>query len=346
MQNPIASNRKGSKMDLKRSDPMSNTRYVKPQEHWGWPIALDLYLAGTGAGSFIIGVLMDWLGYSAYPSNALFLWGAVLVAIAAPFLILDLGIKQRFLNACLNPGSSWLSRGFLIISAFILVGMAVLVMSILPISGIEVGKVPFRIVEGAGLVLALATAIYTGMLLKSVKYVPLWNTGLLPLLFLTSALCTGSMIVIMSALGSDLVSGHHLGYSAAETLINVQRGILMVEAVLLGLFLFFAYRNSRQGERSVRLLLQGKLKVIFWAGIVVSIFCLPLILESLYSSAHPYFPFAAGLFLLGGDICLRLSIVSAGIKERPPLSNLMVVPDSSLLPGKAVDDSIFKEEVS
>jgi formate-dependent nitrite reductase membrane component NrfD len=43
----------------------------------------------------------------------------------------------------------------------------------------------------AGAVLALATGTYTGLLLAVIKAVPFWSTGIMPLLFVVSALSTG-----------------------------------------------------------------------------------------------------------------------------------------------------------
>ena len=49
-----------------------------------------------------------------------------MVAIGAPFLILDLGIKRRFMYACLNPRTSWVARGFIILSIFIVIGLVLI----------------------------------------------------------------------------------------------------------------------------------------------------------------------------------------------------------------------------
>jgi hypothetical protein len=35
--------------------PIRNTKYLRPQEEWKGMIAIYLYLAGMGAGSFTIG---------------------------------------------------------------------------------------------------------------------------------------------------------------------------------------------------------------------------------------------------------------------------------------------------
>jgi len=119
-------------------------KLIRPQREWRWEIAVYLYLAGMGAGAYIIGSFLIWLGVSLTPSRSLvlfgvpltlthvaLLWGPILVAIGAPFLILDLGKKHKFFTACLNPRTSWVARGFIILSAFIVLGLIVLAISVL-----------------------------------------------------------------------------------------------------------------------------------------------------------------------------------------------------------------------
>ena len=47
--------------------PIRNVRYLRPQKEWKEIIAIYLYLAGMGAGSFIIGTLINWLGVKLNP---------------------------------------------------------------------------------------------------------------------------------------------------------------------------------------------------------------------------------------------------------------------------------------
>ena len=94
---------------------------IKPQRVWKWEIAIYLYLAGMGAGSFVVGMGTLWafrpvasvtvLGFHLDIARLALLWGPILVAVGARFLILDLGIQKHFLYACLNPLSSWVARG-------------------------------------------------------------------------------------------------------------------------------------------------------------------------------------------------------------------------------------------
>ena len=315
-------------MELRRFNLLIQTRNKKPQEQWEWPIAVDLYIAGIGGGSFITGVVVDWLGYSVFPSKAILLWGALLTVFAIPFIIMDLGKKWRFLYACLNPRTSWLSRGFLILSAFILVGIAALIVSLLPLLDIRITPIVLRVLESIGVILAFATAVYSGLLFKAVRYVTFWDTWLLPVLFIISALSGGMMVIILSISGASLFAHEGNPNHLMELLISVELALLVAEGVVLSLFLILRYRIKELGKYSVRVLLSGHLKFVFWIGSIVSHFLIPIILLSLYSSRLPYMLFVAGFFLLLGGLLFRLAIVRAGIKRPHPLLGLIEILNS------------------
>ena len=319
--------------------PIRRTRYLRPQEEWKEIIAIYLYLAGMGAGSFIIGTLIGWLnvklgspffssidlfGHTLNLSSVPILWGPVMVAIGAPFLILDLGIKWRFIYACLNPGTSWVARGFIILSIFIVLGLALLAKSILPFEWLHPRSVLWRIPEIIAFIFAFGTALYTGILLKATKSIPLWNTSLLPLLFLVSGLSTGSMAIILSTLGTGLFSHNAL---PLKVLMGGEQVLVVIEAIILYLFLSRRYRAAEQGKDSVHLLVFGEMKMIFWGGVVFLGFIFPVILENIAS----FFPgnvvliFVTGTLLLGGGFFLRLGILRAGIKDQIPMHRLMEI---------------------
>jgi formate-dependent nitrite reductase membrane component NrfD len=106
-------------MRTERIQPTRHLRGLRPQEEWREIPAIYLYLAGMGAGSYVIGTLLNWFvapskvvsiwGLPFDLAKAAVLWGPIVVAIGAPFLILDLGIKKRFLYAALNPRTSWVA---------------------------------------------------------------------------------------------------------------------------------------------------------------------------------------------------------------------------------------------
>lgn len=314
---------------------ISQKRFIKPQRVWKWEIAIYLYLAGMGAGSFIVGTIINWsvdlsnpislLGFSFDLAKATILWGPILVAVGAPFLILDLGIKRRFLYACLNPRTSWVARGFLILSAFIVLGLVTFALYVLSSLGFSEQKVLLRILEILSLLFAFGTALYTGVLLKSVKYVALWNTVLLPILFLVSALSTGSMAIILSMLGYGLlIPSGQFSPGMVHSVMVAEQIFVFIEIAVLAFYFYQQYRTEdlmEQGKSSVRLLLSGELRILFWGGIVVTGFGFPIVLEFLYSHfpGYPVLLWMTGIFLLAGGFFLRLGVISAGIKNQIPM---------------------------
>jgi len=319
------------KVNTEQVSPLKETEHPKPQNEWGWQVAVYLYLAGIGSGSLALGILMGWLDYTPHPLRPILLWGPVLVAIGALFLVLKLGIKRRFLNTVLNPKTSWLSRGFYILSMCIIVGVIIFGISILPSFGIDISNWSSLLLalDVIGFILALATAIYTGILIQSVRYVPLWNTSLLPTLFTVSALSTGAIASILSALGYYfLIPSAEYPSQLIDILIRIEQALLMIEAIVLFLYLLFRYTaEEEEGKSSVRLLLSGNLKMVFWAGIIVSGFCFPAILEIIHALFHEqhFILFLTGAFVLTGGFFLRYGVVYAGIKEEHPLRRFIEI---------------------
>jgi polysulfide reductase chain C len=325
-------------MDAQSTPQAKPGKFINPQRVWRWEIAIYLYLAGMGAGSYIIGMVITWFinptvpitlfGFNVDIAKPALLWGPIFVAVGAPFLIIDLGIKRRFLYACLNPKTSWVARGFLILSTFIVFGLIVFGVSFIYPSLLMDRPAPWALLEIISVIFALATALYTGVLLKSVKYVPIWNTSLLPVLFLASALSTGSMGIILAMMGSGLL------FSTAESLplvadqmVPTERIMIVIEGLILALYLYSRYRAKDQGETSVRLLLSGKLRPIFWGGIVLVGFIFPLSLEYTYSCCpdYPAVLYTTGIFLLCGGFFLRLGVLASGVKEQLPMHKLIEV---------------------
>jgi len=319
--------------------PIRKGRHLRPQKEWKEMIAIYLYLAGMGAGSFIIGTLLEWLGVKLNPpflhsidlfgytlnlSKVPILWGPIMVSIGAPFLILDLGIKWRFMYACLNPRTSWVARGFIILSIFIVFGLILLAKSVLPFKWLLAQSALWRVLEIIAFAFAFATAIYTGVLLKATKSIPLWNTSLLPLLFLVSALSTGSMAIILSTLGTGLFPHDS---EPLKVLMHGEQMLVVIEGFVLYLFLSRRYRAAEQGKDSVRLLLFGEMKLIFWGGIVLLGFIFPIILEKIASLFYEngVLIFVAGILLLCGGLFLRLGLLHAGIKDQIPMHRLMEI---------------------
>jgi len=102
---------------------------------------------------------------------------------------------------------------------------------------------------------------------------------------------------------------------------------VVIEGIVLYFFLFKRYKAAEQGKDSVRLLLFGEMKLIFWGGIVLLGFVFPMILEGIASISHGnvMLIFSAGLLLLCGGFFLRVGVLHAGIKDQLPMLRLMEI---------------------
>lgn len=294
---------------------MANKLESQVQNEWKWPVAADLFLAGTGAGGYAMGVLASYGGADWEPvARTGVALAFPLLLIASLFLILDLGVKMRALRVFLNPGTSWMTRGSLIISVFMTLGFLHLILMVWP-GQMAVNAPLLRVIGVVNFVFAILVMIYTGVLLGASRVIAFWNTAMLPLLFLVSAGSTGVMAVILLTPSSPALSG------AFRLLSQVLLVLLVVQCIVIAFYVQSSHRTD-ESRASARLLLKGRLAGTFWFGLIVAGLLIPLALmiievaavaEGDLSSTLWVTRIAAILGLFGGLILRRL-VLAAGVK--------------------------------
>jgi formate-dependent nitrite reductase membrane component NrfD len=310
---------------------------VQPQGAWGLEIAGYLYLGGLGAGAFAMAVIFDWLGFGLAPrlgeflweapwdwTKLLFLWGPVITGVGASLLILHLGKnRSRFFTAGANPRTSWMARGFAILLTFILSACALALVALLAPEAREANLGVWRAFESVAVLAALGTAAYTGVLLRSMSFIPAWSTRWLPLLFLASALSTGSMgnLVLVSVL--EALGGKPPDARFLEALLVVEPVVILLEGAVLVALILRLRRGNPAAFTSADMLLHGRWRFPFWAGVVGAALVVPFALDlvDLFVGSKPVALLGAVSVLLGGFI-LRLAVLGVGVKEVPPLYRL------------------------
>jgi len=318
---------------------------AEPQRSWEMLIAGYLYLGGLGAGAFALAVICEWLGLGLAPqyvsplgawrwdwSQALLLWGPLVTAIGASLLIFHLGRNWfRFWTAGNNPRTSWMARGFSILLGFVLLGFVVFLLAVFAPAWTGDHQVVWHVLQALGVLLALGTAIYTGILVQSMGYIPAWSTPLLPsrklpllpFLFTVSALSTGAMGVIVGAAIYRFVAGEAAAAGLVHTLEITELGLLVVEAALLALYIRNLRLGKPEGQLSARMLLSGSWRYGFWGGVVGAALALPFLIDAVNLGLDSVvLALVAATSVLLGGFLLRLAILSVGIKETPPLYKL------------------------
>ena len=232
------------------------------------------------------------------------------LAVGSGCLLLDLGSPTRAVLAGLKPGTSWLARGFWIISLFMLVSLVHLMLTVLTASP-NPSLVAFLSV--LGIALGVGTMAYTGILLGASKGIPFWRSGAVPVVFTVSALVTGhfSIMIGMAMFGDAASSAAPLRLMAAEAAV-----LVVVELLTILFFLQQAFKEPDARESAERLLR----KTTFVVGYFVLGLAVPLVLMLLLyygmtgAGAATVLGVAAVGALLGlaGGLILRWAILVCG----------------------------------
>jgi formate-dependent nitrite reductase membrane component NrfD len=288
------------------------------QKLWGWKIAAYLFLAGMGGGAYVVGAVADYLSMpgGVALSQLATVVGPGLVFVGLLFLIADLGPKSSAYLAYKKPGTSWIARGTIIISAFMILGAINVIGWIWPFRILATMPDVRHALGLVTCVFALGTMVYTGLLLGANKAIPLWSTAVVPLLFFVSALSTGIMGLILLLYFYGALLGPVVGRQL-ELLASLDLYLIALEALIVYAYLQVTQRDNAS-RVSVKLMLRGRLSTEFWVGIIVLGLAIPLLTEvaaalGASSSQLLLLPAASACGLLGG-LFLRHVVLAAGVK--------------------------------
>lgn len=289
------------------------------QTSWRGLTGIYLFLGGLGAGAYAVAAAGTFLGPAWEPIvNAGLYVSFPAVILGLLFLAAHLGKPFRAPKAMARPGSSWISRGVWILGAFIVLSLIHFLGQVGPydyISNAPEGSALPVALSIIGIVVAIFVMLYTGALLSASKGYPFWRTGVLPVLFMISAMFTGLLVTMISAVAIDqsLVKAVHL-----QNMALIGAGLVLVELVTILFFLHAAYRTADTRESAQAMAKSGS---FIFGDLILGLF-VPLIIflvmyfgmadtpvESLVTAGMV----AAVLGLLGG-LLLRLAVLSAGMQ--------------------------------
>jgi polysulfide reductase chain C len=278
-----------------------------PESAWGWLIVTYLFLAGAGAGAFVAAVACDLLApdWSKALARAGSLASGPLVAMGTVCLVLDLeaGLWQPWRQIyMLSNVTSMITWGVIILSVFIPVAfLYAAALNEITVVG-RYAKRYVRHLEIIGSFLAVATAGYTGVLIAVVNGVPFWNTPVMPVLFMASAMSTGLAVAMIGAAIIDVTTIRTLSNFALGHVI-----FLAVECVVLMLFIFMSLTRSMEAAQSANLLISGALSPYFWALVVTIGILVPFVLSVVEYLEYGEMPKA---LVVGADLCVLIGGMS------------------------------------
>jgi len=275
------------------------------QRSWGWKVVLYLFLAGLGSGSFAVGAIEAFVSPQSVLTDLGITVGTFLVFLGTLFLLWDLGRPTHSILALRRLKVSWISRGTWILVLFLLLGG---INSVLRLTGPNGAPAQLQwVLDGLGVLLAIGVAAYTGVMLALMSGRPMWNSSILPALFMTSAFSTG--IGLLVALVS--LPGNQTPFDAMEKWIGLDMVSIFLELLLI---YFYLSVNFARAPESVRMVTRGSLAGPFWLGVLGVGLLTPLGLEylSLTGGGSPALSIVSGLSLFTGGLVLRYIVVFAG----------------------------------
>lgn len=284
--------------------------------HWGWIIALYLFLGGVGGGAYVTAAIAEILGKryegiakaGAYLSPAVLIFGSVL-------LLFDLGNPIRGILipiTFVNPGS-WVAIGAWLLLILIILGV------IYAAAWQKGSPRSVRLVLAViGAPIGIAVGAYTGFLISVVEFVPFWHTDLIPLLFTISAMSTGlagACILALSPRFGVLTSDVEGGASVFSKLDAL---LIIAEIVIIAVFIQTVSAVGGAATTSVNLVTAGKYAIFFWGGVILLGLLIPLAFTAVStlrkSLEAKHLTYEFGLVLFGG-LVLRFVILYGAVKQ-------------------------------
>jgi formate-dependent nitrite reductase membrane component NrfD len=273
-----------------------------PQQEWisrrGVLLWLAFFFIELGSGIFFVSSILVSL-----PS--LIAGWAVCAVLGGGLHLLYLGKPARSWRMIFSSGwkTSWISRGLIFVVTFLALGLANIILTSF--------STDLKAIVVLADVFALLTVVYGGFAMNYVNGIPLWNTPLLPLLYLISGLWGGTEV----ALGLSLGRADSALATSIEGWIRV---LLLGFVVLIPAYLITVRFSSSTGQISVRTMINGNLSKIFWTVVVAVGMVVPLaaVVASLAIGLEvipPAFLYIAIACGLAGDLTMRNLILKCGL---------------------------------
>ena len=313
---------------------------------WNWIVAVDLFGAGLSAGAFIISATAYFLGRERYETitriGAYIAPFPVILGILA--LIYDLERPHLFWRLFLTfQPNSVMSFGSWLLLFFSIFSMSHLVLwlpekydyfKIIP--AIKANRilsrlrgdnltVPRGLVAGFGIPISIGVGIYTGVLLGALTARPFWNNPMLPMLFLISAMMTGSAAICF--VGCFIKGFRGMSRENINTnkfmIHSIDFTLMVFSIIAVFLFILGLYVSPRSSAAAVHLIMGGEFTLLFWTLVVGVGILIPLALEVYELIPHyikqvelrEHNPWISGIItasVLIGGFAMRYIVIYAG----------------------------------
>ncbi len=278
----------------------------RPQREWaegrGLLLIVAHFLTGSGAGAWLVAILLGLR-----PGLAM---GFALVAVGAFFHLLFLGHPERFWRMMSSFGTSWISRGIVGVTLFLASAAAYLSLGLLGLKETTLSAAMlFLSVLGA-----LWVVVYKGFVWASSKGIPLWNTPLVPVLYIAYALRGGTAVLMLLAAAGT-------AHAPLGFLEPIKLWLAVSTAVLVLIYIDVMRGSGMTALRSVNLMLFGRVALPFYFGALALGLIVPIAIGGFayFGNLSPVLFALVGCLSLVGDLSIIYCIAKAGLYRPLPV---------------------------
>jgi formate-dependent nitrite reductase membrane component NrfD len=264
-----------------------------PQRDWieghGILVAFALFFGGIAGGLYLTSLYFDSL------LGMFIAW--ILAMVTGMTDMAHLSKPMRFWRMILKPRTSWISRGFIFIWLFL--GAAAIQLAISFWADGGAAETIFKVLGG---IMAFGVAIYSGFVVGYVGAIKLWNSAIVPILFVVAGVTGGLALLMVVSVGEY--------YLSADVAIAL-RAVLIGYAVCLAIYIWVAtYENTSARDAAMRIL-RGSIASVFWLLVVLLGIIVPIIM--LFTAEATAVFIIAGILTIIGGVALRYCILKAGV---------------------------------
>jgi formate-dependent nitrite reductase membrane component NrfD len=275
---------------------------VKAQQQKDWIdgrgnfIAFAFFLGGISGGLYLAAAYFDSL-------LGMFVAWLLSLLMGVSYMI-HLSHPMRFWRMFMKPRTSWIARGFIFIWLFIGFTTIQLILSQW-VTDATAAITTLKVLAG---IFAFAQSIYTGFAVSYVSAIKVWNTAIVPVLFVTCGITGGLAILLAVTMGGD--------HAQLVMLENIIRVVLIALAIIIGVYLWNTTYSSSAASDAIKRLVGGSLAPLFWIGVFLFGIAIPIVI-----SITTYFvgEASSGLLITAivseiiGGLALRFAILKAGV---------------------------------
>lgn len=282
---------------------------------WGLYIILFMFLVGVSAGGLIVVAASELVGTDRFePLNRLaVIVSGTAIAAAALSILPDIGRPQMFWKMLVQPNwTSPLVWDVVVITLYLSIAVADLWILTRHGSSSKAMRRMALLALPAAVLVHSVTAWIFGLLVAR----PWWNSALMAPLFISSALVSGTALVLVVAHVTQRTTRWDPPDGVFPALGRLMVWFIGVDAFLLGAELLTTY-TSRVEDHVMQLevVLTGRLAPVFWAEIVLGV-AIPFVIFALpgLRARRVWLVTGATLALLG-VFAKRVNILLPGMYE-------------------------------